>query len=90
MCDAEGVEPHCGLLDLRPGAEREADVVEPDPILIEAVARRRDRPEAEQPVAELVDHATVEKAKCRPRGLVGIGRHLEGDGEPEHVVVEGP
>lgn len=67
----------------------ETEVVQTHPVLVEPVLGRRDWAKPQQTGAEAIDHPAVEERQLLTCLLVGVGGHLEGDGQPEHVFVEG-
>ncbi len=63
-------------------------MIESDPILVEPVRATRNRSQAEQSIADVVDHPAEQEAKGFPGWSVGVGRHLVCDRESKDVVVK--
>ena len=69
MGDARLVEHRDGVVQVGSGRDGEAQVVEPDPVLVEAVALGSDRAQAEQTAPRRrVDDSAEQEAERRPGG----------------------
>src|SRR5919202_1140357 len=82
------VQEPCGLFDLLPAVDAEAELIEPDAILVKAVALRRDGTQPQEQGAFDQDHAPEQDAiDSVVRGIVGRW-HLRRHVEPEQAGVE--
>ena len=89
--DAKVVEVRRGGLKVGEGRQRNGQVVESNPVLVEPIALGRNRSQAERAAGETVDDPAKEKGEGFFGGLVGIrSGSLIGHIKTKHRIVKGP